>query len=340
MINSPKAGLLYGPSDTGKTAQIGRMALYVWKKYHKRTRLISADGGGWETLRPLISIGLIEPFSLLGLTAPGEWIKFLFEGHWPHADATGKLVIGTKQSEPNKETFEKYGGLGIEGIYSISTLLMQHYSSNTSLSDMAGGAMTKDNQVSKIQDGKDIWVQPGIGFYNFILQKMGKYAFQSSSLPFEKILWTSLIDKFVEKDKQQNIIESGPYGPAMVGKQGIKVIPQWFGDLIHLDIIHSAIEQDSRPDRDKTIAAAKVGTVTKQVRAYIKSHTHPKDGLLCPAKPRVDPSQYSQVPAYKDFTAEEGFMDWLYELEDTLSEKAEEKLKLDLPDWKEIRGLQ
>lgn len=328
--NAPKAGLIYGQSDTGKTSQIGFMAKYIWKKYHKKTRLISADGGGWAPLQSYIDLGVIEPYSLLGSQHPGEEIKFLLEGFWPF-DASGKQVLlGSPASAPKTDTWDKIGAYGIEGLYSIATLLMQHHSSNQSLEQMAGGAMTKNQQVSKIVDGKDSWTQPGIAFYSYALQKMGKHVFQSSALPVHKVLWTSLLDCFEKKDNtpEHNIIEAGPYGPAMVGKAGIKVIPQWFGDLIHVDIVHTAVEPEDRPDRKA--AAAKVGIITKKVRAYMKSHTHPKDGLLVPAKPRVDPSQYHLVPAFKDFDASEGFVDWLYELEDKLAEDGTAALRKEL----------
>ncbi len=328
--NAPKAGLVYGPSDTGKTSQMGFMAKYIWKKYHKRTRLVSADGGGWAPLQSYIDLGIIEPVSVLGSPHPGEMLKFLMEGHWPFNKEGKPVEMGTKASEPTSATWDDIGGYGFEGLYSIATLLMQFHSSNQSLEQMAGGAMSKNQQTSKIVDGKDSWTQPGIAFYNYALQKMGKYVFQSSALPVHKVLWTSLIDCYEKKDNtpDHNIIEAGPYGPAMIGKAGIKVIPQWFGDLIHVDIVHSAVEQEDRPDRKA--AAAKVGTVTKIVRAYLKSHTHPKDGLLVPAKPRVDPSQYHLVPNFHDFTASEGFIDWLYELEDKLAEDGTAALKLEL----------
>lgn len=333
-FNAPKAGLLYGPSDTGKTSQIGFMAKYVYKKYGKRTRLISADGGGWASLQSYIDVGIVEPFSLLGRKNPGQDMKFLLEGHWPVVNSKGDVELGTIASSPEKTGLANIGAYGIEGVYSISNQLMIHHSHAGSLEQMAGGAMTKGSELSQMKDGTDVWTQPGIAFFNFILQKMHKYVTQSSALPVEKVLWTSLIDCFEKKNKAQEVIEHGPYGPAMVGKQGIKLIPQWFGDLIHVDVLHTKIEQEKTGDgkerTDTQAPKSKVGTVEKTVRAYLKTHTHPRDGELVPAKPRVDPSQYHLVPAYKDFTASEGFADWLFELEDRLAAEGTAALRKEL----------
>lgn len=325
-FNAPKAGLIYGPSDTGKTSQFGFMAEWIYRKYGKTTRLISADGGGWAPLAAHIELGIIEPYSVLDSPAPLETLSFLLQGHWPYKD--GKPVkLGTRDSEPTSTTWDKVGAYGIEGLYSISTLLMQFLSNNGQLASMAGGAQAKGQGVlSQIKDGSDTWTQAGVGFYNFILQKMGKYVIQSSALPVHKVLWTSLIGVY-ERRKGEEVIEHGPWGPLMVGQQGIRVVPQWFGDLIHFDIVHEAVIAEDRPDRNKSVPAAKVGTVQKKVRAYLKSHTHHKDGELVPAKPRVPPDQYHKLPAYKDFAAEEGFIGWLYDQEDTLENCAVDALR-------------
>jgi hypothetical protein len=321
------------------------MAKWVWNKYHKKTRLVSADGGGWSPLQSYIDLGIVEPFSLLGRKNPGQDMKFLLEGYWMYKDGPNgtrvPVELGTIESKPEKTGLDQIGAYGFEGLYSISSLLMSHHSHEGTLEGMSGGAMSRGGgspESSKIKDGTDIWTQPGQGFYSFILQKMHKYVTQSSALPVEKVLWTSLINVFEKKNKQQEVIEHGPWGPAMVGQAGTKLIPQWFGDLIHLDVIHTAVAQEMVPGADgkdtvRTDTAApksKVGELKKIVRAYLKTHTHPRDGELVPAKPRVDPTQYSHVPAYKDFTAEEGFIDWLYDLEADLAVRGTEVARKEL----------
>ncbi len=59
--------LIYGESGTFKTTAIGFFAEYIWRKYGKRTRLVSADGGGWFPVQKYVDAGIIEPYSVSGL---------------------------------------------------------------------------------------------------------------------------------------------------------------------------------------------------------------------------------------------------------------------------------
>ena len=43
--------LTYGESGTGKTADVGGLALYIWEKTGKKTRLVSTDSGGWQSVQ-------------------------------------------------------------------------------------------------------------------------------------------------------------------------------------------------------------------------------------------------------------------------------------------------
>lgn len=83
MTNAFKADLFYGASGLGKTAQIGKAAEWAAKKWGKRTRLISADGGGWDVVRPHVNAGLIVPFAVRGSEHFVETIDKLCQGYWP-----------------------------------------------------------------------------------------------------------------------------------------------------------------------------------------------------------------------------------------------------------------
>src|SRR5690349_9943497 len=85
--------LLYGRSGTYKTTQIGYLAWWVWQKFRKRTRLVSADGGGWAPIQKFIDAGIIDacsiakldvlkasPLSLIRKLAKGEFIKEIGSG--------------------------------------------------------------------------------------------------------------------------------------------------------------------------------------------------------------------------------------------------------------------
>ncbi len=83
MIGTYKSDLLYGQSGCTKTSQIGRIALWALEKYGKRTRLISADGGGWEPLEPLVREGIIVPWPIRLWKSRVEVIDKACQGWWP-----------------------------------------------------------------------------------------------------------------------------------------------------------------------------------------------------------------------------------------------------------------
>jgi hypothetical protein len=83
LIGTFKSDLCYGASGTTKTSQIGRAALWALKKYGKRTRLVSADGGGWEPLDPLVREGIIVPWAIRTREARIEAMDKACQGYWP-----------------------------------------------------------------------------------------------------------------------------------------------------------------------------------------------------------------------------------------------------------------
>src|SRR6516225_7344705 len=86
----PKADCLYGKSGSTKTSNVGHLAEYIWEKYHQKTRLVSADPGGWEAIEHLTHAGIIEPVHLnLSTPFPLEAITRYAQGWWP---VNGKLT--------------------------------------------------------------------------------------------------------------------------------------------------------------------------------------------------------------------------------------------------------
>src|SRR3981189_375308 len=112
----PRADLLYAASGCRKTSNIGLIALYVWQKYHKRTRMVTLDGGGYDPLLSLVEEGIIIPWVLIGrnkLTT--NVIDLAVQGYWPKEpdDPSSPLV------SPTATTWEEIGFCAIEGLTSM-----------------------------------------------------------------------------------------------------------------------------------------------------------------------------------------------------------------------------
>lgn len=82
-IVSFKADLLYGASDTTKTSNIGRVAEWFYKRTGKTSRLISADGGGWEPIDPLVQAKIVEPWPVRLRDHKIETVDKACQGYWP-----------------------------------------------------------------------------------------------------------------------------------------------------------------------------------------------------------------------------------------------------------------
>lgn len=75
--------LVYGDSGSGKTALIESLATWIWRKYKKKTRLITGDGGGWDNLQHLVDMGIVVPWQVDTFPNPFETLNLAAEGYWP-----------------------------------------------------------------------------------------------------------------------------------------------------------------------------------------------------------------------------------------------------------------
>ena len=78
-----KADLFYGASGTIKTSNIGRVAEWYYKTTGRTSRLVSADGGGWEPLEHLVKAGIIEAWPLRLWEHRVETLDKASQGYWP-----------------------------------------------------------------------------------------------------------------------------------------------------------------------------------------------------------------------------------------------------------------
>src|ERR1700755_678684 len=76
--------VLYGRTGTYKTANAGFIAQYIYEKYQLKTRYVYADGGSFAHLKPLINLGIIEPFVMVDDPDPMSIIKAItIDKLWP-----------------------------------------------------------------------------------------------------------------------------------------------------------------------------------------------------------------------------------------------------------------
>lgn len=91
---------LYGLSGSGKTTQAGEYAKYVFQQARKRTRWFGADMGGYDSIEPLVDVGVVEaPVMFNEGDDPWEWTNRVVS--MPIGPEEGLRVIdsGTSISE-------------------------------------------------------------------------------------------------------------------------------------------------------------------------------------------------------------------------------------------------
>lgn len=84
-INQANAATgLYGDSGVGKSSLCATAAEYTWKRYHRKTRYIAADLGGFgNKLLRLIRLGIVQVYNPANHVEPFETMEDLSRGFWP-----------------------------------------------------------------------------------------------------------------------------------------------------------------------------------------------------------------------------------------------------------------
>src|SRR6266851_4108904 len=120
----PKSDLVFGRTGSTKTSQVGHLAEYIEEKYGQKTRLLSADPGGWMPINHLVDAGVVEPFHLTLMNKyPLETITRIAQGYWPEnpADPNSKLLKPAEQ-----KNVADIGAVAFEGMSSFSILIMSN----------------------------------------------------------------------------------------------------------------------------------------------------------------------------------------------------------------------
>lgn len=201
--------LLFGPTGSGKTAQIGELAEYYYKTQKKRTRLYSADRGGWETIKAHVKLGIIEAIPMFGevwgwidhavkgdkLNAKNEWVPgtdpdialYAFEGMTSFADGAMTWMADASGRGVN---------IGGGGSFNFSV----------------GSATTKD--IKKIGSNNQ-------AHYGVAQQQVFDKSTQSQFLP-GTVLWTA-----GDAGGTDDVV-GGVIGPQIAGKAKTGEAPRWF----------------------------------------------------------------------------------------------------------------
>lgn len=204
--------LLFGGTGSGKTPMIGELAEYFYKTQKKRTRLNTADKGGWVSIRPYVELGIIDLVELEG--DPFVWTSKVVKG------MKLKNGVWVDAKDPDIVLY------AFEGFTSICAELMTWMAQASARGVNIGGQGSFNFQAGTGKDSMKVGSNNQAHF-GVAQQQVYEYATQSQSLP-GTILWTAG-DSAGKDDASGGVI-----GPQLVGKAKTPEVPQWFKYTFHL----------------------------------------------------------------------------------------------------------
>lgn len=310
------SGVVYGQSGTLKTTAGKHFSRYIYEVTGKRTLLFSMDGGGWGPMTPEIDAGIIVPYRG-NQQVPLPVIRKVSQGYWPKD--SGETEI--EKTNLSKINFEEFGGLVVEGLTSISQVLMRY------LADKAiktGEEATNAFTQGVIVDGQvvnEVFAGNSRGHYGFVQNQLYGLVSNMLSLPFHYILFTALESKTEDDDR------STVYGPQVAGKKATNLVPSWVGDCLHSEGFQVTTPV-MVPDPQDPSKRVQQNIIETKVRTYFVKHPDPVTGINFPAKPRVTPEQVGalmkQFPGgYYEPTPEHGFDTYLHTIDRITSQQTD-----------------
>lgn len=304
-----RSGVLFGDSDTRKTTAVAHFSHYIYQKTHKKTLLVSMDGGGWAAAQPEIDAGLIKAYRC-NTEIPLPTLRKISQGYFPADTSKSKAA----ETDLRAVDWDEFGGMAVEGVTSISQALMRH------LADK--GIKTGEEAVNPflqqvIVEGKmtqEQFAGNSRAHYGFVQNQLYSMIMNFNSLPCEYVLFTGLESRAEEDDR------TPVYGPQIAGKKATALIPSWVGDCIHAQGtgVKKQVEVPDPTDPKKTTTIEIVESV---VRFYFMSHPDPVTQIRFPAKPRVAPMAIPQLMkkwpgGYFEPGLASGFDDYLHTVDE------------------------
>jgi hypothetical protein len=284
----PKADLIYGASKTRKTSNIGLVALYIYERYHKRTRLVTLDGGGYDPIISLVNEGIVVPwFPIARPKFTISTIDLACQGWWPKDpdDPASPLVAHTA------ETWEDIGCVAFEGLTSMGDSFLRqlkadkaHLSQDPSYTYAEQGVDVEDATGKK---GSRVISYSGgnMSYYGSVQDQLYDFVIKSHQLPCEKVIWTALEGKGEEEGSR-----APTYGPSIAGKKSIGKAPQWFGNCVHIEQLVERVPN----------AQTKQIDVVERPVMYLRTHADPLTNIPFPCGTRAPFQFASELPAYLD----------------------------------------
>lgn len=198
---------------------IGELAENLFKTKGLKTRLYTADRGGYDSIMPYIQLGVIEVVEM-GATDPFIFLNNAVKGNV--RGLNNKWVPGLEKS---------IGMYAFESMTAFGDELMSWMATKSGEGLNIGGG---SNTSFIAKDGDDIVKVSGsnMAHYGVAQARITKEVWQSQKLPAEYVVWTASVAKDEDTTTSGKVL-----GPLVCGKALTAEIPRWFGYTFRMDCI-------------------------------------------------------------------------------------------------------
>lgn len=204
---------LYGDSGDGKSTQIGEYAEHRFLLTKgKRTRVYTADPGGWRSLVPYVRLGVVEIVPLANAPRPWEWIAHIVKGALPVMAANGASWQIDVERNREIDTF------AYEGMTAFGDVLMQDAAKQAANGRNIGG----QPPAFKYAEGDVKWAGNAPAHFGSVQTVLTSAIQDSLRLP-GNIIWTAMAKRTNDADLNSTIL-----GPQVCGKALTSDVPRWF----------------------------------------------------------------------------------------------------------------
>lgn len=263
-----QTAIWYGDSGTTKTSQLYYLAKYLWTKKKKKTRLISADGGGYAPFvqSGMIDQGVCQVFPVIDRQKIFADLARIGDGYWPRGDT----FDSSNKCKTTPQEWSEIGLIAVESITSIARLLLNYFASYR---DASGELIYRtpftvsDDEYELAGTDKGHYAVVQSALHELIVRKF-------SRLPVDYVVFTALVGEGRTKAQGETF-----YGPRAVGVAITEELPTWVGDCLHFAHTEYMVSNER---------------VTGPV-AYFRPHEDTNTTVTYTAKARILPELYPEL---------------------------------------------
>jgi hypothetical protein len=274
-----RSGVIYGPTNSFKTTACAHFARWIAETTGKATLMFSSDGGGWDPCQEEVDAGMILPYHCDANEIPLPIVRRVSQGYWPENPREADIT----RVNFKRVNWDKVGGIAVEGLTSLGTMLMRHCADKNLKTGEEGASKFQQRILVEGEVVSETFTQSSRGHYGFVQNQLYSLVTNFQSLPVSYVLFTAHEKKYAEDGELQ-------CGISVPGKAITPLVPTWVGDCIHAQDFKVAekvrVDDPAKPGEKREEEVLNV-----VCRYYFVKHVDPATGAIFEAKPRVTHSK-------------------------------------------------